>query len=184
MGTQHTNVATAVGTPTEGLLPGDPPTVEDTNPANYFGVFDENLCYAPGAYTTEHELVDPDYLTVPGIEPGLISEVTIPLGLEGGFYEMLWVSFDTHSSDPFQPLQTNEQWIVQLLDANGGVLYESPPTDDIGDFDDYALGNFAPFGFEGEAVSMRIAHVDPAGNNPNSVTTACVYSNPIDAPGI
>ncbi|MGI9648882.1 MAG: SdrD B-like domain-containing protein [Acidimicrobiia bacterium] len=102
------------------------------------------------------------------------SEATVALAspIPAGDYTLSMVSFDEHSAkDVDQSDQLNEQWYLQLRDAQGGVVYQSGVSPDLPDAQDWLTFNTTAT-LTGEAVSMRVVHA-AIGDNVNSIVAHC-----------
>ncbi|NNL70314.1 MAG: LPXTG cell wall anchor domain-containing protein [Acidimicrobiia bacterium] len=91
------------------------------------------------------------------------------------------VSFDDHSNKAVdQSDQVNEQWVMQLLDAQGAVVFQSGVSPDLPDDQDWLTFNSAAT-LTGDAVTMRVAHA-AIGTNVNSIVASCAGFTPVPPP--
>ncbi|MBT8192302.1 MAG: LPXTG cell wall anchor domain-containing protein, partial [Acidimicrobiia bacterium] len=101
--------------------------------------------------------------------------------IPAGEYSLAMVSFDDHSNKAVdQSDQVNEQWVMQLLDAQGGVVFQSGVSPDLPDDQDWLTFNSAAT-LTGDAVTMRVAHA-AIGTNVNSIVASCAGFTPVPPP--
>lgn len=101
-------------------------------------------------------------------------EATVPLPapIPAGDYVLTMVSYDDHSSKAVdQSDQVNEQWYLQLLDAQGGVVFQSGVSPDLPDDQDWLTFSSSAT-VTGDAVTMRVTHA-AIGTNVNSIIASC-----------
>jgi uncharacterized repeat protein (TIGR01451 family) len=101
--------------------------------------------------------------------------IDLPQPIIPGTYSVTLVSFDNHSSS--RPEQTEEQWFAQLLDADGRVVYESDPTRDLPDEQDFLTDTFDRQTVTGTATRLRAVHRGE-GASVNSVLALCALFTP------
>jgi LPXTG-motif cell wall-anchored protein len=130
-------------------------------------VADSTACAGDYDVTIEELLLNPNG----GWSP---SEATVALTtpIPAGEYTLAMVSYDGHSTKPAnQSDQINEQWFMQLLDAQGGVVFQSGVSPDLPDDQDWLTFSTSAT-LTGEAVTMRVAHA-AIGTNVNSIQAHC-----------
>ncbi len=111
------------------------------------------------------------------------SEATVALiaPIPGGDYTLAMVSYDDHSNKAIdQSDQVNEQWFMQLLDATGGVVYQSGVSPDLPDDQDWLTFNTSAT-LSGDAVSMRLVHAAIT-DNINSINAYCAAFTEVPPP--
>ncbi len=104
--------------------------------------------------------------------PGLRLTEVVPSVLADGRYTIVLTSQDERHRSGYQPEQTEEQWLLEILDETGRVLVSTDPIDDLpedvktlsDDVGRYEIANMA---------SLRGRHIGD-GSNPNSVVAAQV----------
>ena len=109
--------------------------------------------------------------TQAGFSPG---EATVALTtpIPAGDYDLTMVSYDEHSSKLVdQSDQIHEQWFLQLLDAQGGVVFQSGVSPDLPNDQDWLTFTSAAT-VTGEAVTMRVVHAE-LDTNVNSIIAYC-----------
>ena len=109
--------------------------------------------------------------TKAGFSPG---EATIALTspIPAGDYDLTMVSHDEHSSKLIdQTDQIHEQWFLQLLDAQGGVVFQSEVSPDLPDDQDWLTFDSTAT-VTGEAVAIRVVHAE-LDTNVNSIIAHC-----------
>jgi LPXTG-motif cell wall-anchored protein len=130
-------------------------------------VADSTACAGDYDVTIEALLLNPNG----GWSP---SEATVALTtpIPAGDYTLAMVSYDEHSAKPVdQSDQVNEQWLSQLLDAEGAIVYQSGVSPDLPDDQDWLTFNTTAT-LTGDAVTMRVAHA-AIGDNVNSIQANC-----------
>ena len=104
--------------------------------------------------------------------------VTLAAPLPAGEYSLTMVSFDDHDAKLVdQSDQINEQWYLQLLDAQGNAVFQSEVSPDLPGDQNWLTFNSSA-SVTGEAVTMRVAHA-AIGDNVNSVVAVCAGFEPI-----
>ena len=139
-------------------------------------VADSTACASDYDVTIEALLLNPNG----GWSP---SETTVALTtpIPAGDYTLAMVSYDGHSNKGVdQSDQINEQWFMQLLDAQGTVVFQSGVSPDLPDAQDWLTFNSAAT-LTGDAVTMRVVHA-AIGNNVNSIVASCAGFTPVPPP--
>jgi LPXTG-motif cell wall-anchored protein len=130
-------------------------------------VADDSACAGDYNVAAQALLLNPNA----GFTP---NEATVALAtpIPAGDYTLAMVSYDEHSAKVVdQSDQLNEQWYLQLLDSQGGVVYQSGVSPDLPDAQDWLTFNTTAT-VTGEAVSMRVVHA-AIGDNVNSIVAHC-----------
>jgi uncharacterized repeat protein (TIGR01451 family) len=129
-------------------------------------------CNRPGAIAIDsvRPLLNPN---VNQSRPDVTIDLPQPIML--GTYSVTLVSFDNHSSS--RPEQSEEQWFAQLLDADGRVVYESDPTRDLPDEQDFLTDTFDRQTVTGTATRLRAVHRGE-GASVNSIFALCALFTP------
>lgn len=136
---------------------------------------DSTACAGDYNVTAQALLLNPNA----GFTP---NEATVALAtpIPAGDYTLAMVSYDEHSTKPVdQSDQLNEQWFLQLLDAQAGVVYQSGVSPDLPDAQDWLTFNTTAT-VTGEAVSMRVVHA-AIGDNVNSIIAHCAAFTAVPA---
>ncbi|NNF87179.1 MAG: LPXTG cell wall anchor domain-containing protein, partial [Acidimicrobiia bacterium] len=139
-------------------------------------VADSTVCASDYDITIEELLLNPNG----GWSPSEAT-VTLTTPIPAGEYSLAMVSFDDHSNKAVdQSDQVNEQWVMQLLDAQGAVVFQSGVSPDLPDDQDWLTFNSAAT-LTGDAVTMRVAHA-AIGTNVNSIVASCAGFTPVPPP--
>jgi hypothetical protein len=134
---------------------------------------DNNICSDTNSVSPRALLLNPNS----GFSPG---EATVPLvtPIPAGDYSLTMVSFDDHDAKLVdQSDQINEQWYLQLLDAEGNTVFKSWISPDLPGDQNWLIFNSSA-SVTGEAVTMRVVHA-AIGDNVNSIVAVCARFNPI-----
>ena len=136
-------------------------------------VAQSNACASDFEVSADALLLNPNA----GFSP---SEATVALTtpIPAGEYNLAIASYDDHSNKQInQSGQLNEQWSLQLFDAQGGVVYQSGVSPDLPDDQDWLTFNSSAT-LTGDAVSMRVVHA-AIGDNINSIIANCAGFTPV-----
>ena len=137
---------------------------------------DSTACAGDYDVTIETLLLNPNGGWTP-------SETTVPLTtpIPAGDYTLAMVSYDEHSNKKVdQSDQLHEQWFIQLLDAQGAVVFQSGVSPDLPDDQDW-LTFSSSASLTGDAVTMRVVHA-AIGDNVNSILAGCAGFTPVPPP--
>ncbi|MBT8216027.1 MAG: carboxypeptidase regulatory-like domain-containing protein [Acidimicrobiia bacterium] len=130
-------------------------------------------CAADHTISIDALLLNPNSEFAPGE-----ATVALPAPIPAGDYILTMVSYDEHSSKLIdQSDQVNEQWYLELLDAQDDVVFQSGVSPDLPDEQDW-LTFTSSAAVTGEAVTMRVRHA-AIGTNVNSIIASCAGFTPV-----